>query len=70
MLHFARLFVDKVLTQGNVSFEERLQLENAVRDTKDEELLKLWSSFLESKTEAEAQEKVKALLTTLLKKIQ
>ena len=40
MLAFANLFIEKVLkAKGEIDFETRLQLENAVRDLKDQDIL-------------------------------
>ncbi|MBI4094226.1 MAG: hypothetical protein HY436_00270 [Candidatus Liptonbacteria bacterium] len=66
ILGFGRLFVDKVLNaEGEVSFEDRLALENAVRDIKDDAVLARWQAFIASRTEREAQEGVKRLLEAL-----
>lgn len=70
ILNFTRLFIEKVLkAEREVSFEDRLKLENAVRDLNDDEILKQWEKFVESKTEIEAQNAVKELLELLVKKI-
>src|SRR3989344_4787023 len=46
VLNFANLFISKVLrAEGEVSFEDRLQLENAVRDTKDKDIYDTWQRF-------------------------
>ncbi len=67
---FTKLFIDKVLNaEGSVSFDTRLELENAVRATRDDELLSQWNAFVNSKTEAEAQTQVKRLLAMLVTKI-
>jgi hypothetical protein len=69
IINFSRLFVEKVLkAEKDISFEERLGLENAVRDLNDKEILSQWEKFTESKTESEAQENVKNLLDVLTKK--
>lgn len=69
VINFSRLFVEKVLkAEQDISFEERLSLENAVRDLNDKEILTQWEKFTESKTESEAQENVKDLLDVLTKK--
>ncbi len=70
IINFANLFITKVLkAEKEVSFEDRLKLENAVRDLHDEEILVQWEKFITSKTEAEAQDAVKDLLELLVKKI-
>ena len=71
VINFSSLFIDSVLKSGNeVDFDIRLKLENAVRDIKDDEILAQWDKFVKSKTEMEAQEEVKNLLSLLMKKIQ
>lgn len=70
VLDFTKLFVAKVLkAETEVDFETRLKLENAIRNLGDEEILAQWQKFTESKTEADAQTKVKNLLEILVSKI-
>lgn len=70
VLVFTKFFIEKVLKADNeVNFETRLELENAVRNLEDEEILSQWQQFTESKTEADAQEQVKNLLGMLINKI-
>lgn len=70
VVNFAKLFITKVLkAKTEVSFEERLVLENAVRDLNDKEILAQWDKFTASKTETEAQQNVKDLLELLINKI-
>ena len=70
-LAFTQLFIDKVLnTEGEVDFETRLQLENAVRAIGDEQILIQWKRFSESANEQEAQVEVKNLLSLLISKIE
>lgn len=70
VLLFTRTFIEKILkSEKEVSFEDRLRLENAVRDLNDKEILDRWTAFTSSQTEREAQENVKDLLDTLTKKI-
>ncbi len=67
---FAKLFVTKVLAADQeIDFETRLELENAVRNLQDKEILDAWQKFTNSQDEAEAQNQVKALLNVLLEKI-
>ena len=69
IISFTQLFVDKVLNADKeVDFETQLQLENAARDLKDNEVLALWQKFTNSKTETEAQAEVKNLLRLLISK--
>lgn len=70
IINFTRLFIEKVLKAENeISFEDRLKLENAVRDLNDNEVLTQWEKFVASKIEIEAQNSVKDLLELLVKKI-
>jgi hypothetical protein len=71
VINFTSMFIKKVLqADQEVNFETRLSLENAVRDIKDEQIMNEWQKFVESKTEAEAQNSVKKLLEILVSKIQ
>ncbi len=67
---FAKLFIDKILlSEGVVSFDDRLKLENAVRDINDEEIMFQWEKFTENNGDAEAQKIVGIILDLLIKKI-
>jgi len=67
---FLSLFIKKVLkAQGEVSFEDRLQLENAIRSINDKELLALWDKFTQSTSADQVQQNVKNLLESLASKI-
>jgi len=69
-LAFTKLFIQKVLkANGEIDFETRLQLENAVRDLNDPGILAAWQQFVQSSNETEAQEAVKNLLDLLVNKI-
>lgn len=70
VLAFGQFFIEKVLeAQGEVEFETRLELENAVRDLNDEELLNQWKLFVASRDETSAQKEVRNLLKLLLIKV-
>ena len=70
VLNFTKLFITEVLrADGEVGFETRLKLENAVRDLKDEEILAQWQKFVDSNNERIAQEEVKNLLEMLVEKV-
>lgn len=70
VLDFTKLFITEVLkAEGEVDFEARLKLENAVRDLNDEKILNQWQKFVDSQTEDSAQEEVKNLLEMLVYKI-
>ena len=70
VVSFLNLFIQKVLkTDKPVSFEDRLQLENAVRDINDSEILSKWEQFTGGVNETQIQKGVKDLLEVLAKKI-
>lgn len=70
VVNFLSLFVKKVLkAKQEVSFEDRLQLENAARDIGDSELLLKWAEFTEGVNESQIQNRVKDLLEALVSKI-
>lgn len=70
IVNFLDTFVKKVLkAEGEVSFEDRLKLENAVRDLNDKELLSLWEKFTQAQTSEQIQQNVKNLLEGLVNKI-
>lgn len=67
---FTQLFIDKVLSgQTEVSFEDRLQLENNVRDLNDQEIFNQWQKFVKSGIEQEGQQNLTKLLKLLITKI-
>lgn len=69
-IEFTRTFVVRVLkAEHEVSFDDRLRLENMVRDLKDNAVLDEWNRFVSSKTESEAQEQAKNLLSLLVSKM-
>jgi len=70
VLNFTELFIKKVLkSEGEISVEDRLQLENAVRSINDEQILNQWNKLLESETEEQGQIEVKNLLEMLVNKM-
>lgn len=69
ILQFTRLFVDKVLNATEeVRFEDRLALEESVREIGDSAILDKWNAFIRSETEEEAQDAVRLLLKLLMEK--
>src|SRR5207244_3753998 len=71
IVSFLILFTDKVLKSNQeVSFDDRLRLENAVRDLNDPDILAKWQKFTQSQDQSEVQKSVVDLLETLVKKIQ
>jgi hypothetical protein len=70
IINFLQVFIIKVLkAEKEVSFEDRLKLENTVRDLNNAEVLSQWEKFTSSKTEEIAQEEVKNLLDLLVRKM-
>jgi len=70
VLNFTKLFIQKVLKAENeVSFGDRLELENAVRSINNKEILAQWKKFTECETEDQAQEEVKNLMDLLISKV-
>lgn len=67
---FLKLFIDDVLMSPDpVSFEERLKIENAVREIKDQAVLDQWQKFVQSETTENIQKEAKILLQILIQKI-
>jgi len=69
VLEFTKMFVGLVLkADGEVSFENRLALENAVRAIKDESILLQWQKFTKA-SDLEVEKEAKNLFQLLLDKI-
>lgn len=70
IVNFLNLFIQKVLeANSDISFDDRLQLENEVRSLNDQQILGQWDKFVNSKTVEDAQLQVKNLLQLLVSKI-
>lgn len=70
VLEFTRMFVSKVLkADAEVSFDDRLKLENLVRDLNNKFIFDQWQKFINAKTPSEAQIEVKNLLELLMNNI-
>lgn len=70
VLDFANLFISKVLrAEVEISFEDRLKIENAVRDTQDKDIYDEWQKFVGAKTELEGREEIKNLLQLIVNKL-
>jgi len=70
VINFAKMFVSKILkADGEVSFEDRLALENAVRDINSQPIFDQWQKFINAKNETEAQIELKNLLELLINKV-
>jgi len=71
VLQFLKLFTARVIkAEGQVSFDDRLILEDAVRNLRDQELWDQWQKFLNSQTSDEAQTNLRDLLDALLTRIE
>jgi hypothetical protein len=69
-LFFAKLFIDKVLLgESTVDFEDRLKLENSVRDINDQKIFNEWQNFTKSQTDKEVQVSAGRLLDMLFDKV-
>ncbi len=70
VLVFSKLFVTNVLQGGQtVSFDQRLQLENAVRDINDPQIYAAWQKFTNAKDQKEIQTDFYGLFSLLLDKL-
>jgi len=64
------MFVEDVLNRtGEVDFETRLKLENAVRNINNPEILASWQSFTNAGTDVEAQKQTTSLLKILINRL-
>ena len=67
---FLKEFIDTVLnTQGTVSFDNRVKLENDIRQIKDDTLTAQWTTFVNSKDSKEAQQSAVKLMALLADKM-
>lgn len=70
ILSFTKLFVDKIFKKNpEVSFEDRLDLENSVRDLNNQEIFDQWRKFTTSADEGDAQTQAVNLFNMLLNNI-
>jgi hypothetical protein len=66
ILAFQKLFVDKVLkADGVVDYDTRRLLDQSVGSTNNKPVIDAWNAFIAAKTEADAQNKVKNLLSVM-----
>ncbi len=69
-LDFLRLFVEKVIqAPGEVSFDDRLKLENKIRELENPEYLAQWQAFVGSESVGDAEKNLKLLLGMLVQGI-
>jgi hypothetical protein len=67
---FTQLLTDTVLSQNReISFEDRLDLEKAVRDLNDQEIFDQWQKFTKSTGDIETQKNFTDLIKLLLIKM-
>ncbi|MEI7777793.1 MAG: hypothetical protein WCI52_04290, partial [bacterium] len=67
---FLKEFIDTVLnTQGTVSFDNRVKLENDVLQIKDDAVTAQWKTFVGSKNNKEAQQNAVKLMALLADKM-
>ena len=67
---FLKTFINKVLnTQGAVSFEDRVQLENDILQIHDPVLTTSWKDFVGSKTSKDAQTNAVKLMALLIDRV-
>jgi len=67
VLAFLQLFVEKVLqAEEEVSFNDRLALETAIRELDDNQIMVKWQAFVDSKNSQQSQDNLKDLLGILV----
>ena len=67
---FLKYFIDTVLnTQGAISFEDRVKLENDLRQLHDATLTAQWDAFVGSKNTKDAQASAVKLMSMLTNKM-
>jgi hypothetical protein len=67
---FLKYFIDTVLnTQGTISFDDRVKLENDIRQIHDSTLTTQWTDFVNSKDSKTAQTNAVKLMSMLTNKM-
>ncbi len=70
VINFTKIFCEKILNAGGeVSFDDRLVLENAIRDINSKPIFDQWQKFVNSNNEVEAQVELKTLLDLLINRV-
>lgn len=70
ILDFTKMFITLVLkANGEISFEDRLKLENSVRACEDQSVLSQWQEFTKAGPDQEAGKEAQNLFGLLLEKI-
>jgi hypothetical protein len=68
--HFLKYFIDTVLnTTGAISFEDRVKLENDIRQIHDADLIAQWDAFVASTNTKDAQANAVKLMSMLTNKM-
>ncbi len=67
---FAFLLSKVLVAEGEITFEDRLALENKVRSLGHEDILASWNAFTIAETELQAQERIRGLLGLVANKMQ
>lgn len=69
ILSFTSLFISKVVSaSGDVSFEDRLKLENAVRTINDQQIFNEWEKLTSAKDQTQARQELNIFLQLLVDK--
>lgn len=67
---FNKFFIDTVVNnKSKISADDRIKLENDIRQIHDEELIKLWDAFVNSKDGKTTQESAAKLMAALAGKM-
>jgi hypothetical protein len=67
---FLKSFIDLVLsTQGTITYDDRVKLENDIRQIHDADLTKAWDTFIASKNGDQAQANAIKLMSLLTNKM-
>lgn len=70
MAKFMKFFIDTVLnTKGTIAFEDRVKLENDIRQLHDSDLTAQWDKFVGSKDSKSAQEAVVKFMSMMSSKM-
>jgi hypothetical protein len=69
LILFKNLFLENIiLSDKNVDFEKRLEMEEAARALNDIEIFEAWQEFTKSKTSEDVNNRAKELLRLLVEK--
>lgn len=69
-VEFLKFFVERVLqSEKEVLYEDKLKIENDIKDIGNQELINKWIDFASSETSEQAQKNLKNLLDALVNNI-